>query len=294
MAEIPKIQLVSNLPTICKRKDDAHKGDCGRALIVAGSRGMSGAACLSGTAACRGGAGLVTLAVPHGILPIVATYEPSYLTIGLSEDNHGRIHPSASEQLLEVLEQKSAVAVGPGLGQSAGLQELVTSLYQSISIPCVFDADGLNLLAKQPYLLRRPVDAPARILTPHVGEFSRLTGEDAKSIQEHRTHRAAEFAKANNVILVLKGPNTVVTDGTRVAINTTGNSGMATGGTGDVLTGVLTALLAQGMPAFEAAHLGVYLHGMAGDLAAEELSKPGMIASDLLHFLGRAWRELDQ
>ncbi|WP_010585858.1 NAD(P)H-hydrate dehydratase [Schlesneria paludicola] len=294
MAEIPKIQLVSSLPQAPKRADDAHKGDCGRALIFAGSRGMSGAACLSGTAALRGGAGLVTVAVPVGIVPIVASYEPSYLTLGLPEDIHGRTHQSAHEPLLAALAQKSAAAVGPGLGQSAGLQELVTSLYESIPVPCVFDADGLNLLAKRPYLLRRAPDAPARILTPHVGEFSRLTGEDANSIQDHRTQFAAAFAKTHNVILVLKGQNTVVTDGTRVAINTTGNSGMATGGTGDVLTGLLTALLAQGLPAFEAAHLGVYLHGLAGDLAAVEMSKQGLIASDLLRFLGRAWCDLIQ
>jgi len=184
--------------------------------------------------------------------------------------------------------------VGPGLGQSAGLLDLVTSLYNTIPHPSVFDADALNQLAKRPYFLKRSPDAPPRILTPHVGEFARLTGLEIATIHENRQQHAAEFAKKHNVIVVLKGKNSVITDGTRVAINSTGNSGMATGGTGDVLTGVLVALLAQGMPAFESAQLGVYLHGLAGDLAAEELSKPGMIASDLLHYLGRAWCELGQ
>lgn len=293
MSESLSIQLVSALASVPKRNDDANKGDCGRALIVAGSRGMSGAACLAGKATLRGGAGLVTVAVPIGIVNIVATYEPSYMTLGLAEDDHGRIHQTATQQLAQTLPHQTAVGIGPGLGQSAVLLELVADLYNTIPLPSVFDADALNLLAKRSYLVKRPVDAPARILTPHPGEFARLSGLDVEEIEKNRTQHASEFARKNNVILVLKGQNTVVTDGKKVAINTTGNSGMATGGTGDVLTGVLTALLAQGMGAFEAAQLGVHLHGLAGDLAAEELSKPGMIASDLPHFLGRAWCELD-
>ena len=294
MSDLLSLQLVNTVPSPPNRNDDANKGDCGRALIIAGSRGMSGAACLSATAALRGGAGLVTVAVPEGILEIVASFEPSYLTLGLPDDEHGRLTNAAASQLNQLIERQTSVAVGPGLGQSAGLLDLVTNLYNTIPHPSVFDADALNQLAKRPYFLKRTVDAPARILTPHVGEFARLAGLEIEAIQENRQQHAAEFAKKHNVIVVLKGKNSVITDGTRVAINSTGNSGMATGGTGDVLTGVLVALLAQGMPAFEAAQLGVYLHGLAGDLAAEERSKPGMIASDLLHFLGRAWCELGQ
>ena len=288
------LQLVNTLPSAPVRDDGAHKGDCGRALIIGGSRGMSGAACLAGKAALRGGAGLVTVAVPEGIADLVAGFEPSYLSLGLPEDEQGRMTTAAAQRLEEVLSRQIAVAIGPGLGQSAGLLELVASLYASVMLPCVFDADALNLLAKRPYLIKRASGASARILTPHVGEFARLTGLDAAVIQENRQQHAAEFARKNQVIVVLKGKNTVITDGVRVAINATGNSGMATGGTGDVLTGVLAALLAQGMSAFDAAQYGVHLHGFAGDLAAEELSKPGMIASDLIHFLGRAWCELGQ
>jgi NAD(P)H-hydrate epimerase len=255
---------------------------------------MSGAACLAGKSALRSGAGLVTLAAPVGIVNIIATYEPSYMTLGLAEDDHGRIQQAAAQQLAQILPHQTAVGIGPGLSQSAALLELVAELYHTIPLPSVFDADALNLLSKRSYLLKRPANTPARIVTPHPGEFARLTGLDVATIQNDREKHASEFAKKNNVIVVLKGQDTVITDGERIAVNTTGNSGLATGGTGDVLTGVLASLLAQGMPAFEAAQFGVYLHGLAGDLAAEEFSKPGLIASDLPHFLGRAWCELEQ
>ena len=248
MSDIPSLHLVNNLPSAPGRSDDAHKGDCGRALIVGGSKGMSGAACLAGAAALRGGAGLVTVAVPEGILEIVASYEPSYLTLGLLEDDHGRLTQSSAQRLAQVVPLQSAVAIGPGLGQSAGLLDLVADFYETIPLPCVFDADSLSLLAKRPYLIKRAVDASARILTPHVGEFSRLTGLDAETIQENRQRHAAEFAKKYNVVVVLKGKNTVITDGHRVAVNSTGNSGMATGGTGDVLTGVLVHSWHKGCP----------------------------------------------
>ena len=292
MSNLPALQLVNSLPAAPVRQDDAHKGDCGRALILAGSQGMSGAACLSACAALRGGAGLVTVAVPESILPIVAGYEPSYLILGLPDDAEGRLAPAALPKLADSLSRQTAVAVGPGLSQSAGLLDIVTHFYTSLTQPAVFDADSLNLLAKRSYLLQRNSDAPARILTPHVGEFARLTGLEIETIQQNRQQHAAEFARKNHVILVLKGQNTIITDGTRVAINSTGNSGMATGGTGDVLTGLLVALLAQGMAPFDAAQFGVHLHGLAGDIAAEENSKMGLIASDLLHFIPRAWRDL--
>lgn len=292
MSAVPSIQLVASLPALPCRADEAHKGDCGRVLIVAGSRGMSGAACLAATAALRGGAGLVTLATPEGIVPIAAAYEPSYLTLGLPEDDQGRIRTGALARLNEVLPSQSAVAIGPGLGQSAGLLDLIGELYTSASQPMVVDADALNLLAKRPYLLTRPEGAAPRILTPHPGEFARLTGLDGSTIQQNRQQHAADFARKHGVLLLLKGRNTIITDGARLAVNTTGNSGLATGGTGDVLTGLITALIASGIAPFDATQLAAHLHGMAGDLAAEELSKPGLIASDLLRFIGRAWCEL--
>jgi NAD(P)H-hydrate epimerase len=280
------------LPTLPARPEESHKGTFGSVLIVAGSRGMSGAAALAGLGALRGGAGLVKVAVPVGIQPVVAGLETSYLTIPLPEDDAGRIRGDALRQLLPLAEANSSLAIGPGWGTSADLRDLARELYVTISIPLVIDADGLNALAAVPGGIPKAPAGAARILTPHPGEFSRLLGRDTKSIQSDRETLAAEFALKHGVIVVLKGHNTVITDGQRVAINTTGNSGMATGGTGDVLTGLIAALLAQGMTAMDAAHLGCHVHGLAGDLAAAELSKPGLIASDLPKYIGKAWKQI--
>jgi NAD(P)H-hydrate epimerase len=165
-----------------------------------------------------------------------------------------------------------------------------------VASPLIIDADGLNALAKMRGVLASPPDRDgqpaARILTPHPGEFSRLCGASMREIQQNRERLATDFSLERQVVLVLKGHRTLVTDGDRLYENNTGNPGMATGGTGDVLTGLITALAAQGMAAFEAAQLGVYLHGLAGDLAAADLSQPGLIASDLPRYLGAAWKEV--
>jgi NAD(P)H-hydrate epimerase len=281
-----------SLPPLPARPDESHKGSFGSVLIVAGSRGMSGAAALSGQGALRGGAGLVAVAVPSGIAGIVASIEPSYMTLALPEDDGGRISRLAAAEILGRLDDRTAAAIGPGWGKSADLVELAHVLYTSIEIPLVVDADALNALAASPAGFPKAPPTAARIVTPHPGEFARLTATDTKTVQADRQAMAAEFARTHGVIVVLKGHETVVTDGERVAINTTGNSGMATGGTGDVLTGLITALLAQGMLPFDAAHLGAHLHGLAGDLAAAQFGKPGLIASDLPSFLGQAWRQV--
>lgn len=280
------MKRIRKLPSFPDRPADGHKGTFGRVLIVAGSRGMSGAAVLSGLGALRGGAGLVTLAVPQGILPIVAASEPSYLTIPLKEDPKGRIRVSALKRILAAAEGMTVVAIGPGWGRSEGLTELAAHLYREIPLPIVIDADALNALAQR---REHQAHAGPRILTPHPGEFARLTGLDAGEIAADREGTAAAYARDHEVTLILKGARSVVTDGDRLYVNTTGNSGMATGGAGDVLTGAIAALLAQGMEPFEAAQLGVWLHGRAGDLAAEELSQPGLIASDLPGYVARAW-----
>ncbi|MGE3316557.1 MAG: NAD(P)H-hydrate dehydratase, partial [Planctomycetaceae bacterium] len=206
-----------------------------------------------------------------------------------------RIASSAKKQIAEQVSHCNALASGPGLGQAKGCAEMVTALYRDAMVPAVFDADALNALAKSkralaPSAKRKPL-AP-RVLTPHPGEFARLLDTSSEAVAADREGLAIEFARRTEVILVLKGQHSIVTDGERIAVNTTGNSGMATGGTGDVLTGVIASLLAQGMTPFEAAQLGVHWHGLAGDLAAAELSEPGMIASDLPRYLGRAWHEL--
>lgn len=299
------MRLIETLPSPPIRPGDAHKGTFGRVLIVGGSRGMSGAPSLAGLGALRGGAGLVFVAVPSEILPIVASIEPSYLTIPLATDeDYGGLSADGLTGLRKACDGKDAVAIGPGLGTSRGVTAIVNSLVAELPQPMVVDADALNVLAgagsSSPLTLalspkgrgNKAARRGTRILTPHPGEFARLIGSDIATVQRQRAKLAAEYAAANSVILVLKGQGTVVTDGDRVAINRTGNPGMATGGTGDVLTGLIAALLAQGLEPFEAAQLGTHLHGLAGDLAATELSQPGLIASDLPRFLPQTWQRL--
>jgi len=289
------MKRITTIPPVPPRPDDAHKGTFGKVLVIAGSRGMSGAAALAGLGALRGGAGLVTVAVPQGILPIVAGIEPSYLTMPLPDDDQGHLCNDARDSLERILSQQTSIAIGPGIGQSASLSSLVSWLFSKIQAAAVFDADALNLLASSRAALfarkRQTQGAAPRILTPHPGEFARLAELDTVSVQRNRERLAIQFAREHHVVLVLKGHDSVVTDGNRVAINSTGNSGMATGGSGDVLTGLIAALIAQGMAPFEAAQLGAYLHGLAGDLAAKELSKPALIASDLPRWLGEAFRK---
>ena len=288
------MRLIDTLPSPPVRPADAHKGTFGRVLVIGGSRGMSGAPSLAGLGALRGGAGLVFVAVPSEVLPIVAAIEPSYLTIPLATDEeHGCLSAEGLTGLRKACEGKDAIALGPGLGTSRGVATVVTTLFAELPQPMVVDADALNVLASSGGVgsISRRADARgARILTPHPGEFARLIGSDIATVQSQRAKLAAEFAATHGVIVVLKGQGTVITDGDRVAINRTGNPGMATGGSGDVLTGLIAALLAQGLAPFEAAQLGAHLHGLAGDLAAAELSQPGLIASDLPRFLTQAWR----
>ena len=289
------MRLIDTLPSPPFRPADAHKGTFGRVLVIGGSRGMSGAPSLAGLGALRGGAGLVFVAVPSEVLPIVAAIEPSYLTIPLATDKeHGCLSAEGLTGLRKACEGKNAIALGPGLGTSRGVATIVTTLFGEMSLPMVVDADALNVLVSSGGIgtISRSADARGpRILTPHPGEFARLIGSDIATVQSQRTKLAAEFAATHGVIVILKGQGTVITDGDRVVINRTGNPGMATGGSGDVLTGLIAALLAQGMPPFEAAQLGSHLHGLAGDLAAAELSQPGLIASDLPRFLTQAWKQ---
>lgn len=283
---------VTDFPAFPPRPPGAHKGTFGRVLIVAGSRGMTGAAALAGLGALRGGAGLVTVASPASVIGIVAGMEPSYLTCPLPDDRDGRLSLESAPQLLEMLSTQTAGVIGPGLGRSPDLDELVSLIWRTVEVPLVIDADGLNALAMRKDSFQRVGRVAPRVLTPHPGEFSRLTGLSIATIADRRTEIAAEFAREHGITLVLKGEGTVVTDGTRVFVNATGNSGMATGGTGDVLSGLIAALIAQQLDPFDAARLGVTLHGLAGDLAAAELSQPALIASDLPRYLGAAWRKL--
>lgn len=261
----------------------------GRVLIVAGSRGMSGAAVLCASAALRGGAGLVRLAVPEGIGSIVAAANPCYTTAPLPQDDRGRLDAAALPELLELVRGNNVAALGPGLGQSAELGNTLAAVLEQTATPLVLDADALNVLVDKLDALRR--HSGPIVLTPHPGEFARLLGSDIAAVQAKRQELAADFAQRHGIVMVLKGHGTVVTEGRRLYVNTTGNPGMATGGTGDVLAGLIAALLGQKLEPFAAAQLGVYLHGRAGDLAREQVGEASLIAGDLLDFLPHAFQE---
>lgn len=282
---------VHTSPKLPGRKADGHKGTFGRAALVCGSEGMSGAAILAGKAALRAGAGLVTLAIPRSILPIVASAEPSYMTRALSDDADGRINgTTALEAVRAVLELNDVAAIGSGLGQSDSLLKMITQVYQESAKPLLCDADALNLLARERHAIGQ--HAGPRLLTPHPGEFARLIDVAIGEVESNRQHLAEKFAAQFDVVLLLKGSVTIVTDGRQTYHNTTGNSGLATGGSGDVLTGLITGLLAQGMEPFEAARLGAHLHGLAAEIGVRQKSEYGLIASDLPEYLCDAFSQM--
>jgi NAD(P)H-hydrate epimerase len=280
---------MNGIPDLPSRALNAHKGSFGRVLVLAGSTGMVGAAALTGDAALRSGAGLVTIGTPKSVYPILAAKTTCCLTRPLLETPAGTLALEALGDIRELAARCDVVALGPGLGRHESTTKLVHRLIAEVEKPMVVDADALNALAEDINVLK---NAPApRILTPHPGEMSRLTGRSVTEIQADRTSAAQHFAKEYGVILLLKGHGTVVSDGDHVYVNATGNPGMASGGTGDVLTGMIAALLAQGLPPFDAARLGAHLHGLAGDIAAERLGQTSLIATDLLTTLPEAFQQ---
>jgi ADP-dependent NAD(P)H-hydrate dehydratase len=276
------------------REPESHKGTFGRAMILGGSRGKAGAPALAGIAAIRSGAGLVTVVVPRSVQDTVAGFEPSLMTVGLGYHDTDELLQEHVGEIEEFAKNQTAIAIGPGMGAQPETIRLVQALYHKISQPMVVDADGLNAMAQwQEGLQHSP---GARILTPHPGEFERLTGKKCDTDLTKRAEQAATLARrdrSSQTIVVLKGHRTIVTDGERVSFNQTGNPGMATGGSGDSLTGIITALLAQGMTPWDAARLGVHVHGLAGDLAAEELGQVSMIASDIIGYLPLAFLRME-
>lgn len=262
------------------RSADAHKGDAGRVFLLAGSVGMSGAAALCVRGALRVGAGLVTVGIPKSLHDAMAEKLTEAMLKVLPETKDGTLSLQALPEVASAIEGMDASAVGPGLSQHAQTKDLVRRLLPKVAKPLVLDADGLNAIAEDVGLLRR-LPLPI-IITPHPGEMARLTRLSPEQVQSDRERIASEFAKKHRVIVVLKGHQTVVAsfDGS-VYINDTGNPGMATGGAGDVLTGMIAGLLGQRLQPWDAARLGVYLHGLAGDLAAQERGEIGLIASDL-------------
>lgn len=303
------IKQTTQVPRPPGRPADAHKGKFGHVLIIGGSRGMAGAVSLSGMAALRSGAGLVTLAVPVSVQAVVSTFDPAMMTIGLPETDDGKLGPDAQRYLLETgwldAEKQRVAGIGPGLGMP-GLSgnrvahdDPVVGMFRTLmarNVPTVIDADGLNRLAAS--RAWQGACTMQTIFTPHPGEMARLLGTTVDSVQQNREFTALQAAKTMcaagetaGSVVILKGHNTVVASGEELYVNTTGNSGMATGGAGDVLTGIVVALLAQGMKPFDAAVLGVYVHGLAGDLAAQQVGQISLTAGDIVTHLPAAFRQ---
>ena len=271
-------------PLLPKRRPDSHKGDYGHALVIAGSRGKGGAARLAALGALRAGCGLVTAAVPAGLQSGFVSRAMEVMTEGLPETASGALAATGIDRLLGLLDGKQVVALGPGLGTDAETRRLIHAVVLRARVPVILDADAVNAFAGSTEQLsgrQRPL-----VLTPHPGEMGRLVGIPGSAVQGRRLELAREFARRHACHLVLKGHRTLVASPSgRVSVNPTGNPGMATGGSGDVLTGLLAGLIAQGIEAEAAVRLGVYLHGLAGDLAAAEMGEAPLIARDLLlHF----------
>ena len=284
----PRVELLerddlrARLPV---RARDAHKGDCGRVVVVAGSPGKTGAARLAGTGALRSGAGLVTVATPASCVGPVAAV-PEYMTAALPETEEGTVRRTAADDVLAL--GADVVAVGPGLGVGPEPRALVRALVERVAGPLVLDADALNVLAGEPGTLAIRRDR-VTVATPHPGEMARLAGTAVADVQANRIDAARRFAEERGVHIVLKGARTVIAAPSgAIRVNASGNPGMATGGTGDVLAGVLAAWLAQAEDAEAATSLAVHLHGLAGDLAAKRIGETALVAGDVADHLGAA------
>lgn len=279
-------------PLLRKRERSAHKGRFGHCLVVAGSTGKTGAAAMAANSAVRTGAGLVTLAVPASLNAILEVKTTEAMTLPLPDSGEGYLSRLAKEAIAEALAGKDAVALGPGISWRRETALLVRDLVEDTGLPLVIDADGLNALSDDPSVLLHNKSADL-ILTPHPGEMARLAGIATVDVEADRIGTARAFAARYGVYLVLKGARTVIAapDGS-IAINGSGNPGMASGGMGDVLTGVLVALLGQGYDPFTACKLGVFLHGYAADLVAAEKGETGMSASDVQERLPYAIKQL--
>ena len=276
MMELNHEQVLSILPD---RAENAHKGDFGKILLLCGSRGYTGAAYLAAQASLRSGAGLVFLGVPESIYQIEAV-KLNEATVFPLPDEDGKLSAAAIPEILERLPKVDAVLIGPGLSQSEGVFQVVKTVLEQAACPVVLDADGINLIATHKDIVRGRTGTT--VLTPHGGEFARLGGASGD-----RVAAATEMANDLGCILLLKGHHTVITDGNTTYINPTGNPGMAVGGSGDVLAGIITALLGQKIEPLQAAACGAWLHGAAGDLCAAQIGQYGMLPTDMVNVLPR-------
>jgi len=285
------LDLVRSL--LPERPAHGHKGTFGHVFIVAGSRGFTGAAKLACEAASRSGVGLVTVGVPRPLGDVVAESLVEAMSFVLPATEAESLAADALEPALEFAASKQAVVLGPGLSQHPETRAFVLEFVKRCPVPMLIDADGLNALSTKPETLLAA--AGPRILTPHPGEMARITGKATGDIQKNREAVASNFAATYGCVAVLKGYRTVVADAEgRALVNPTGNAGLASGGTGDVLAGLAGGLLAQGMTGMDAALAGVYVHGLAGDIAAAAMTERGMVASDVIHAIPEAWQRVEQ
>lgn len=282
-------EIASALPP---RPGDGHKASMGHVLVLAGSRGYTGAAALTGMGALRSGCGLVTLGIPRSLNMIFETKLTEVITKPLPETEATTLGLEAENEILDITKSVQALAIGPGLARHPETQALVRKLIMTVSKPMIIDADGLNILEGDISVLGKR-QAPT-VITPHPGEMGRMLGIKADEVQKKRISISKEISTRHEIITVLKGAKTIITstDG-NTFINPTGNSGMATAGTGDVLTGVISSLIARGMDCLEAAKAGVFIHGLAGDIAAEAVGEESLIAGDLLNCLPEAFKRLE-
>ena len=279
-----------HISKISPRQEDTTKRDFGHVLVLAGSQGMTGAAYLASQAALLAGSGVVTCAVPESLNDIMEVKLTEVMTLPLPETKERSISSLSSKKIFDFSKKVDVLAVGPGISRNKDTQKTIRNTLKGINKPVVLDADGIIALADSKAILRGR-KAPT-VLTPHLGEISKLIGRDVSLVQKNREKVAIDFAKKNKVILVLKGhKTTVVNPKGKIHINTTGNSGMSTAGSGDVLTGMIASFIGQGIEAYSAAVIGVYLHGLAGDIAAREKGQFSLIASDLLEKLPQAIQE---
>jgi ADP-dependent NAD(P)H-hydrate dehydratase / NAD(P)H-hydrate epimerase len=289
----PRLELLTReqiRPLLTPRPVDVHKGDFGRVLIAGGSRGKSGAAILAALGALRAGAGLVTVAIPRSVAAIVAAHAPEYMTEWLDETADGLVDARAADRILTL--NADVMALGPGLGQGTSVAEFVRHVVHTGETPLVLDADALNAFAGDAAALRGREGRDV-IITPHPGEMARLVGCSVEDVQANRLGIARDFAGTHRVYVVLKGYRTLIaTPDGQVFVNPTGSAGMATGGTGDVLAGMLAAWLAQLLDAEAACRLAVYVHGAAGELADADQGEVSMTAMDLVHHISDAVLEI--
>lgn len=288
------------LKSLFARHNDSHKYDYGRVLVIGGSASMAGAPVLAGRAALRSGAGVVELCVPECIATVAASFDACLITHHFASDANGCFTAACLDDVYALAMRADVIVCGPGMGRAPSVAAIVKKLWQDMPRSIIFDADALFALSQMTNE-EIALHTGARIITPHAGEMQRLLDDSdmpanlsAENSRAQLENAAVAFAKRNSVIVVLKGHHTLITDGNVIIHNNTGNPGMATAGSGDVLSGVIAALVGQKVPILEATEIAVWAHGMAGDLAAETLTQLSVTANDMIDFLPRAWHKIQR